>query len=134
MASVTSKVMKLWLIVVLGLIAYAVISSSLDSTPQPVRDAKTALQSEYRSIYQNSICDSLELKSTWYILCHPSEQAAGGLYEVTFSDADGHTYDLSAINGKGMQHADKLQSMHVGASKVSAVHPADVMAAFKDKI
>ena len=134
MASVTSKVMRFWLIVVLGMIAYAFISSFLDSTPQPVRTAKTALQSEYRSIYQNSICDSIELKSTWYILCHPREQEAGGLYEVTFSDADGHAYTLSAINGKGIQHANKLQAIQVGISQVSAVHPADVMAAFKDKI
>ncbi|MGI2002013.1 hypothetical protein [Shewanella frigidimarina] len=134
MSSLVNKGMKIWLAVIAAVVVYAVIVSAFDSTPQPVRDAKSALYLEYRNIYQQSVCDSLELENTWYILCHPSELAAGGLFEVHFSDIDSHSYELSAANGKGQQHAEIFKDLQVILNKTSIIHPSDVMMVFKTEI
>lgn len=125
-----SKGFKLWGVVVLVVIAWVLISSAFDSTPTEVKNAKHDMSLKYTAIYQQASCSVKDINKAWFMLCHSKNSASGGLYEVK---VDGDTYQLFAVNGKAKQHLGKL-GLHILPASNQNIHPADVMAVFKDSI
>ncbi|CAK2827855.1 conserved hypothetical protein [Vibrio crassostreae] len=124
-----NKGIKLWVWAVLVIVAYAVISSFFDSTPSPVKDAKTDLFLGYHeSIYETARCDIKEINDSWVILCNPDGQATGGLFEV-----DAESGLIYALNGKAQTHAARI-GINAKVKRNGNVDPHEALEQFKSDI